>query len=254
MSGDVNGSGTCSRTGSRRSASSSTRSPGRRRGCRLRPGGGPAAAARTTHVDPLTRLTARERDVLEHMAQGYTNARHRRGACTSRRAPSRSMSTPSSTSSELPAPPVTAGGSWPCCATSAPDDRIGVKLPPRRGFDGFVACRCDQRACSGVALRPGVGRTVRGAGLSDSGGPGRSGGAALGWVDHPRGTRSRTSLGRSRRGAGRGCGPASRATSTAGWSGSGTGSLRRPTHRPHADLERVRPSMRCPGPWYRPGS
>ncbi|MFI6317076.1 response regulator [Nonomuraea sp. NPDC050556] len=30
--------------------------------------------ARTTQVDPLSRLTAREREVLEHMAQGYTNA------------------------------------------------------------------------------------------------------------------------------------------------------------------------------------
>ncbi|PRX43890.1 LuxR family two component transcriptional regulator [Prauserella shujinwangii] len=30
--------------------------------------------ARTTHVDPLARLTARERDVLEKMAQGHTNA------------------------------------------------------------------------------------------------------------------------------------------------------------------------------------
>ncbi|MCP2261813.1 DNA-binding response regulator, NarL/FixJ family, contains REC and HTH domains [Streptoalloteichus tenebrarius] len=30
--------------------------------------------ARTTHVDPLGTLTAREREVLEHMAQGYTNA------------------------------------------------------------------------------------------------------------------------------------------------------------------------------------
>jgi len=31
--------------------------------------------ARTTHADPLTRLTRREQDVLGHMAQGYTNAR-----------------------------------------------------------------------------------------------------------------------------------------------------------------------------------
>ncbi|MGW4471796.1 response regulator [Nonomuraea sp. NPDC004354] len=30
--------------------------------------------ARTTQTDPLTRLTPREREVLEHMAQGYTNA------------------------------------------------------------------------------------------------------------------------------------------------------------------------------------
>lgn len=30
--------------------------------------------ARTTQVDPLARLTAREREVLEHMAQGFTNA------------------------------------------------------------------------------------------------------------------------------------------------------------------------------------
>ncbi len=30
--------------------------------------------ARTTHVDPLSRLTGRERDVLHHMAQGHTNA------------------------------------------------------------------------------------------------------------------------------------------------------------------------------------
>ncbi|WP_433177023.1 response regulator transcription factor [Actinoallomurus sp. CA-150999] len=30
--------------------------------------------ARTTHVDPLSHLTARERDVLSHMAQGHTNA------------------------------------------------------------------------------------------------------------------------------------------------------------------------------------
>ncbi|SHE56790.1 response regulator transcription factor [Streptoalloteichus hindustanus] len=30
--------------------------------------------ARTTHVDPVGTLTAREREVLEHMAQGYTNA------------------------------------------------------------------------------------------------------------------------------------------------------------------------------------
>lgn len=30
--------------------------------------------ARTTQADPLSRLTAREREVLEHMAQGYTNA------------------------------------------------------------------------------------------------------------------------------------------------------------------------------------
>ncbi|MGK5553553.1 response regulator [Actinomadura kijaniata] len=29
---------------------------------------------RSTHTDPLTRLTPRERDVLEHMAQGRTNA------------------------------------------------------------------------------------------------------------------------------------------------------------------------------------
>ncbi|MFD9949115.1 response regulator [Nonomuraea sp. NPDC059023] len=30
--------------------------------------------ARTSHTDPLSRLTARERQVLEHMAQGLTNA------------------------------------------------------------------------------------------------------------------------------------------------------------------------------------
>jgi DNA-binding NarL/FixJ family response regulator len=30
--------------------------------------------ARTTHVDPLSRLTPRELDVLDHMAQGCTNA------------------------------------------------------------------------------------------------------------------------------------------------------------------------------------
>ncbi|WP_435107030.1 response regulator [Nocardiopsis synnemataformans] len=30
--------------------------------------------ARTTHTDPLSRLTPRERDVLEHMAQGLSNA------------------------------------------------------------------------------------------------------------------------------------------------------------------------------------
>jgi DNA-binding NarL/FixJ family response regulator len=30
--------------------------------------------ARTTHTDPLARLTAREREVLDHMAQGRTNA------------------------------------------------------------------------------------------------------------------------------------------------------------------------------------
>jgi DNA-binding NarL/FixJ family response regulator len=30
--------------------------------------------ARTTHVDPLSRLTNRERAVLDHMAQGHTNA------------------------------------------------------------------------------------------------------------------------------------------------------------------------------------
>ena len=30
--------------------------------------------ARTRHVDPLTRLTAREREVLEKMAQGHSNA------------------------------------------------------------------------------------------------------------------------------------------------------------------------------------
>ncbi|MFD0687147.1 response regulator [Actinomadura fibrosa] len=29
---------------------------------------------RSTHVDPLSRLTPRERDVLDHMAQGHTNA------------------------------------------------------------------------------------------------------------------------------------------------------------------------------------
>jgi DNA-binding NarL/FixJ family response regulator len=31
--------------------------------------------ARTTHVDPLAKLTAREAQVLDHMAQGHTNAR-----------------------------------------------------------------------------------------------------------------------------------------------------------------------------------
>ncbi|MFF3438477.1 response regulator [Streptosporangium sp. NPDC002721] len=30
--------------------------------------------ARTTHADPLSRLTPREREVLDHMAQGLTNA------------------------------------------------------------------------------------------------------------------------------------------------------------------------------------
>ncbi|MEE6258581.1 response regulator transcription factor [Plantactinospora sonchi] len=30
--------------------------------------------ARTSHTDPLSRLTARERTVLDHMAQGHTNA------------------------------------------------------------------------------------------------------------------------------------------------------------------------------------
>jgi DNA-binding NarL/FixJ family response regulator len=30
--------------------------------------------ARTTHTDPLGRLTGREREVLDHMAQGHTNA------------------------------------------------------------------------------------------------------------------------------------------------------------------------------------
>jgi DNA-binding NarL/FixJ family response regulator len=30
--------------------------------------------ARTTHTDPLSRLTDREREVLDHMAQGHTNA------------------------------------------------------------------------------------------------------------------------------------------------------------------------------------
>ncbi|MFC6019232.1 response regulator [Plantactinospora solaniradicis] len=30
--------------------------------------------ARTSHTDPLSRLTARERAVLDHMAQGHTNA------------------------------------------------------------------------------------------------------------------------------------------------------------------------------------
>jgi len=31
--------------------------------------------ARTTHADPLAKLTAREAEVLDHMAQGHTNAR-----------------------------------------------------------------------------------------------------------------------------------------------------------------------------------
>lgn len=31
--------------------------------------------ARTTHTDPLSKLTAREAEVLDHMAQGHTNAR-----------------------------------------------------------------------------------------------------------------------------------------------------------------------------------
>lgn len=30
--------------------------------------------ARTSHTDPLSRLTVREREVLDHMAQGHTNA------------------------------------------------------------------------------------------------------------------------------------------------------------------------------------
>jgi DNA-binding NarL/FixJ family response regulator len=49
----------------------------------VRVGGGGAAfdpevvrqlLARTTHTDPLSRLTERERTVLDHMAQGHTNA------------------------------------------------------------------------------------------------------------------------------------------------------------------------------------
>jgi DNA-binding NarL/FixJ family response regulator len=49
----------------------------------VRVGGGGAAfdpevvrqlLARTTHTDPISRLTERERTVLDHMAQGHTNA------------------------------------------------------------------------------------------------------------------------------------------------------------------------------------
>lgn len=49
----------------------------------VRVGGGGAAfdpevvrqlLARTTHADPISRLTERERTVLDHMAQGHTNA------------------------------------------------------------------------------------------------------------------------------------------------------------------------------------
>jgi DNA-binding NarL/FixJ family response regulator len=49
----------------------------------VRVGGGGAAfdpevvrqlLARTTHTDPISRLTQRERTVLDHMAQGHTNA------------------------------------------------------------------------------------------------------------------------------------------------------------------------------------
>jgi DNA-binding NarL/FixJ family response regulator len=46
----------------------------------LKPAPGPSRCAwrqllaRTTHVDPLSHLTPRERDVLAHMAQGHTSA------------------------------------------------------------------------------------------------------------------------------------------------------------------------------------
>ena len=73
--------------------------------------------ARSTHTDPLARLTARERDVLDAMAQGHTNATIAARLHVSQSAVEKHINAIFDKLGLTGARGLLAAGCWRCCAT-----------------------------------------------------------------------------------------------------------------------------------------